>query len=134
MKKEFILYAVVSALALAVDLAILYSATARFAMPSYLAAALAYAIGLAAHYVLSVRYVFAYRRMASQRRTEAVIYALTGLAGILLSAGIVYAGSSFGQSLAVSKLVAIAVSFIAVFMIRKVTLFSTNKNSGKAAI
>ena len=134
MKKEFILYAAVSALALAVDLAILYIATARFAMPSYLAAALAYAIGLAAHYVLSVRYVFAYRRMASQRRTEAVIYALTGLAGIVLSAAIVYAGSSFGQSLAVSKLVAIAVSFIAVFIIRKITLFSTNKNSGKAAI
>ena len=91
MKKEFLLYAVVSALALAVDLVILYLATARFAMAGYLAAALAYGIGLAAHYVLSVRYVFRYRRMASQRRTEVMVYVLTGLVGILLGAGIVHA-------------------------------------------
>ena len=131
MKKEFLLYAVVSALALAVDLVILYLATARFAMAGYLAAALAYAIGLAAHYVLSVRYVFRYRRMASQRRTEVMVYALTGLVGILLSAGIVHAGDLLGQSLAASKSVAIAVSFIAVFMIRKITLFSAGKSSAK---
>lgn len=133
MKKEFLLYAAVSALALAVDVAILYLATARFAMPGYLAAALAYAIGLAVHYVLSVRYVFTYRRMASQRRTEVMVYALTGFVGILLSAGIVHAGDLLDQSLAVSKLVAIAMSFITVFMIRKITLFSTNRNSAKEA-
>jgi putative flippase GtrA len=133
MKKEFLLYAAVSALALAVDVAILYLATARFAMPSYIAAALAYAIGLAVHYVLSVRHVFTYRRMAAQRRTEVMVYALTGLVGILLSAGIVHAGDLLGQSLAVSKLAAIAVSFIAVFMIRKITLFSADKNSAKEA-
>jgi len=60
-----------------------------------------------------------------------MVYALTGLVGILLSAGIVHAGDLFDQSLAVSKLVAIAVSFIAVFIIRKITLFSTDKNSAK---
>lgn len=133
MKKEFLLYAAVSALALAVDVAILYLATARFAMPGYMAAALAYALGLAVHYGLSVRYVFTYRRMASQRRTEVMVYALTGLIGILLSAAIVHAGDLLDQSLAVSKLAAIAVSFIAVFMIRKITLFSTDKNSAKEA-
>jgi putative flippase GtrA len=133
MKKEFLLYAAVSALALAVDVAILYFATASFALPSYLAAAFAYAIGLAVHYVLSVRYVFTYRRMATQRRTEIMVYALSGLIGILLSAGIVHAGDLLGQSLAVSKLIAIAVSFIAVFMVRKVTLFSASKSSAKEA-
>jgi putative flippase GtrA len=133
MKKEFLLYAVASALALAVDVAILYLATTRLAMPGYLAAALAYAVGLAVHYVLSVRYVFAYRRMASQRRNEIMVYALTGLVGIVLSAGIVHAGDLLDQSLAMSKLIAIAVSFIAVFMIRKVTLFSADKNSAKEA-
>jgi putative flippase GtrA len=133
MKKEFLLYAVASALALAVDVAILYLAATRLAMPGYLAAALAYAVGLAVHYVLSVRYVFAYRRMASQRRNEIMVYALTGLVGIVLSAGIVHAGDLLDQSLAMSKLIAIAVSFIAVFMIRKVTLFSADKNSAKEA-
>lgn len=133
MKKEFPLYAAVSALALVVDVAVLYLGTTRFAMPGYIAAALAYTVGLAVHYLLSVRYVFTYRRMAFQRRTEVTVYALTGLVGIMLSAGIVHAGELLGQSLAASKLVAIAVSFIAVFMIRKVTLFSADKNSAKEA-
>ncbi len=133
MKKEFLLYAVVSALALAVDLVILYFATTRFALEGYVAAALAYAIGLAVHYLLSVRYVFVYRRMASRRRTEVVVYAVTGLVGVLLSAGIVYAGEMLAQPLAVSKLVAVATSFMAVFIIRKITLFSTDNNSMKGA-
>lgn len=133
MKKEFLLYAAVSALALTVDVAILYLTAVRLEMPGYLAAALAYAAGLVVHYLLAVRWVFTYRRMASQRRTEATVYALTGLAGILLSAGIVHVGGLLGQSLAVSKLAAIAVSFIAVFLIRKVTLFSADGNAGKQA-
>ena len=126
MKKEFLLYAAVSVLALAIDILILYVAAVRLAMPGYLAAALAYAGGLVAHYLLSVRYVFAYRRLASQRRAEVLVYALTGLLGILLSAGIVHLGSLLGQSLAISKLAAIVVSFVAVFMARKATLFSAS--------
>ena len=63
MKKEFLLYAAVSVLALAIDILILYVAAVRLAMPGYLAAALAYAGGLVAHFLLSVRYVFAYRRL-----------------------------------------------------------------------
>ena len=126
MKREFLLYAAVSVLALAIDILILYVAAARLAVPGYLAAGLAYAGGLVAHYLLSVRYVFAYRRLASRRRTEMLVYVLTGLLGILISAGIVYLGGLLGQSLAVSKLAAIAVSFVAVFMARKATLFSAS--------
>lgn len=129
MKKEFLLYAAVSVLALVVDVATLYIAAVRFSMPGYLAAALAYATGLAVHYTLSVRYVFTFRRMASQRRAEATVYALTGLVGILISAGIVYAGGLLGQSLVVSKLAAIFVSFVAVFLFRKITLFSGGKTT-----
>ena len=131
MKKEFLLYAAVSVLALAIDILILYVAAVRLAMPGYLAAALAYAGGLVAHFLLSVRYVFAYRRL-DNARTEVLVYALTGLLGMLLSAGIVYLGGLMGQSLAVSKLAAIAISFVAVFMARKATLFSANV--GKRAV
>ena len=129
MQKEFFLYAMVSALALVVDVAILYVIATQLALPAYLATALAYAFGLAVHYSLSVRYVFTYRRLVAQRRAEVVVYALTGVVGILLSAGIVYLGSVFGQTLVVSKLAAIIVSFIAVFMIRKATLFSAPSNA-----
>jgi putative flippase GtrA len=132
MKREFLLYAAVSVLALAIDILFLYIAAVRLAVPGYLAAALAYATGLIAHYLLSVRYVFAYRRLASQRRTELLVYALTGVLGIVLSAGIVHLGSLLGQSLAVSKLAAIAVSFVAVFMARKATLFSPTEGTRSA--
>ena len=115
-------------MALAVDIAVLYVAATHLAMPGYIAAALAYAFGLAVHYSFSVRYVFTYRRLVAQRRSEVIVYALTGLVGILLSAGIVYLGGVSGQTLAVSKLAAIVVSFIAVFMIRKATLFSAPAN------
>ena len=113
---------------------LLHLAAAKLTMPGYLAAALGYTAGLVAHYVLSVRYVFAFRRMLSQRRREALIYALTGLIGVLLSAGIVRVGELIGQSLAVSKLAAIGASFIAVFMIRKITLFSVGSRAAQSAL
>lgn len=126
MKREFFFYLAVSVLALAIDISILYLGVVRLAMPGYLAAALAYAAGLVAHYLLSVRYVFAFRRLAAQRRTEALVYAITGLVGILLSAGMVHLGGLLGQPLTVSKLAAIVVSFVAIFLIRKATLFSAD--------
>lgn len=124
MKKEFFLYAAVSALALAVDVTVLYIAAVRIDIPDFLAAGIAYAAGLVVHYLLSVRYVFAYRRLAAKRRAEAMVYAVTGGVGIALSAAIVHLGGLMGQTLVVSKLAAIGVSFLAVFLMRKLTLFS----------
>lgn len=124
MKKELLLYTAVSALAWLVDVAVLFFAAMQLNMPHYLAAATGYTVGLMVHYVLSVRYVFVYRRMAGQWRTELVLYFLTGLLGIALSAGIVHVGSLFGLPLIVSKLIATGVTFVVVFAVRKITLFT----------
>ena len=131
MKKEFLLYGAVSVVALAVDVLLLYFAVVSLGMPAVLAAALAYAAGLVVHYVLSVRYVFTFRRMAGCG--EAMVYALTGVMGILLSAGVVHIGGLLGQSLPVSKLVAVLPSFASVFIIRKMTLFSATMDEWKRA-
>ncbi len=132
MKKEILLYIAVSAIAWLVDVAVLYFAAILMGMPAYLAAALGYAVGLLVHYALSVRYVFTYRRMAGRRHAEMLLYALTGVLGIALSAGIVHIGTLLGLTLIVSKLIATGVTFIAVFIIRKRVLFSTvQADSGK---
>jgi len=128
MKKEFLLYTCVSGIAWLVDVAILYLATLQLGMPAYLAAAIAYAIGLVVHYVLSVRYVFTYRRMAGYSRTEILVYALTGLAGIALSSGIVHIGDLLDLPLIASKIIATLFTFFAVFVIRKMALFSPVQN------
>jgi putative flippase GtrA len=130
MKKEFLLYAAVSAFALALDLMTLGAITALSEIPSYIATAVAYSVGLAAHYFLAVGFVFKKRRMRAEVVAEAGIYAATGIAGMLISAAIVYIGSLLDQSLAVSKITAVIVSFLTIFAFRKAILFTTEKPKG----
>ena len=129
MKKELLLYTAVSAFAWLVDVAILFFAAMQLGLPHYLSAAIGYTVGLLVHYLLSVRYVFVYRRMAGQWRTEVLIYVLTGLLGIVLSALIVHVGSLLNLPLIVSKIIATGITFAAVFVVRKVALF-TSTDSG----
>lgn len=133
MKREFFLYGAISAIALTVDISILYAAITSVAMPAYIAAALAYAVGLIVHYLLSIRYAFAFRRLAGNQRAELSIYALTGLLGIAISATIVHVGGLLGQSLLVSKMAAIVTSFFTIYIIRKLTLFSATTKHLKSA-
>ena len=124
MKKELIGYAFVSIVALAVDVSILYVATYRLGMPSYLAAILGYSSGLVVHYLLSVRYVFTHRRMGQRCRLEAMLYALTGIIGCAISSGTVFLGDLLEQPLIMSKFAAVIVSFVVIFVARKTLLFS----------
>lgn len=133
MKREFFLYLAVSVVALVFDISVLYAAVNLLSMPAYLAAALAYAVGMVVHYLLSVRYAFVFRRLAENRRAEATIYALTGALGILINSAIVHIGGTLAYSLMASKLAAISVSFITIFVIRKITLFSQTTKELKRA-
>lgn len=131
---EFVRYFGVSVIALAVDVTLLYWATTQAqtsVLPQYVVAGFSYAIGLAVHYLLAVRYVFAYRRMHARRRLEMMVYVATGGFGVLLSAAIVFLGELFGYPLRVSKLVAVVVTFVAIYLIRKVTLFSRGLPAGE---
>jgi putative flippase GtrA len=130
-RKELLLYTTVSAIAWLLDVAVLYVAVLWLDLPEFLAAALGYSVGLVVHYALSVRYVFDYRRLEGQSGIELMVYALSGVTGIALSAGVVHLGSLAGLTLFVSKLVATAIAFLAVFAIRKVTLFSMARNDSE---
>ncbi len=133
MKKEFLLYTAISGVAWLLDVAVLYLAALYLDMPVFLAAAIAYMIGLIVHYMLSIRYVFTYRQLADKPRAEILLYALTGVVGIVLSAGIVHIGSQLQLPLIWSKIAATLITFVVVFIIRKVTLFSDDGQNLRGA-
>ena len=121
---EFIAYFTVSAIALAIDLAVLYVLAERLAVDKPLAVLIAYCVGFVAHYALAVSHVFEYRRFAQRRTIELTLYVLAGIAGASASYLIVLAGTVLGASLWPSKAVAVAVSFVIGYSLRRHFLFS----------
>lgn len=117
-------YLAASAAALAIDFT-LYIALIRLAGVPYLAAApVGFAIGLAAIYALSVRWVFAHRRLADAR-VEFAIFASIGIAGLALNQAVIYAGVEHaGLSYEVAKMASAAVVFCVNFGLRKLLLFT----------
>ena len=124
---EFLAYFTVSAVALAVDLAVLYVLAEMLAFDKPLAALIAYCIGFVVHYTLAVSHVFHYRRFAERRTIELTIYALAGVAGAAASYAIVLAGTTLGASLWSSKAVAVGVSFVIGYSLRRYFLFSRGR-------
>jgi len=119
-------YLVASALALAVDFG-MYSGLIRLADVDYLAAApLGFAAGLATIYLLSVRWVFGFRRIASQR-AEFAVFAVIGLAGMALNQVIIYAVvKTLPGFYEVGKLISAGTVFFFNFVFRKLLLFTRN--------
>ena len=122
--KEGSRYFGASALALGIDLAT-YSSLIYIAGVHYLLAAPAgFALGLALIYVLSVRWVFAERRVAD-RRIEFTVFTLIGLAGMGINELVIYAGvDRFGLGPVPAKLVSAALVFSFNFATRKLLLFT----------
>ena len=89
------------------------------------ASALGYCLGIVAHWLLSSRAVFVgsvAERGAARTRQKAlfVVYALVGLA---LTTAIVWAGDVSGFDPRLAKLVAVAVSFAATWLLRSRVVF-----------
>jgi putative flippase GtrA len=123
---EGIRYLAASALALGVDFG-LYVALIRLAEVNYLAAApIGFACGLAAVYLLSVGWVFGYRRLAD-RRAEFAVFAAIGLVGMAINQGIIYATIQWMPgSYEIAKLISAGMVFCFNFMARKLLLFTRN--------
>lgn len=121
---EGVRYLVASAVALAIDFG-LYIALIRLAGVNYLIAApLGFACGLATVYLLSVRWVFGYRRL-SDRRAEFVLFALIGIAGMALNQGIIYLAVQWMPgSYEIAKLISAGMVFCFNFISRKLLLFT----------
>jgi putative flippase GtrA len=117
-------YFAASAAAFAVDFAI-YLGLIRFASVEYLVAApIGFAAGLATIYLLSIRWVFASRRMADAR-TEFAAFTAIGLAGMALNQLAIYAGVAWASlSYELAKLAAAGAVFCFNFALRKLLLFT----------
>lgn len=121
---EGIRYFGASALALGIDLAT-YSGLIYIAGVHYLVAApVGFALGLGLVYLLSVRWVFAERRLANAR-VEFAVFALIGLAGMGINELVIYAGvDRFALGPVPAKLVSAGLVFCFNFASRKFLLFT----------
>ena len=83
-----------------------------------------FALGLAAVYALSVRWVFRHRRLADAR-VEFLVFTSIGLAGMALNQLVIYAGvEHLSLSYEMAKMVSAAVVFCFNFGLRKLLLFT----------
>ena len=126
---QFSRYTLVSALALVLDFTV-YLLLAAGGTTGALAGAIGYACGLALHYLLSVRYVFdaaAAHKGQSRLITE---FALSGLAGMAITALVIAVTVDLGgMPLLPAKVLAVGVSFLVVFALRRGVVFAGRGSS-----
>ena len=116
-------YLVVSAVALGFDLSI-YALGLRASLAAPAAGALGYSGGLMIHYVLSAFWVFPDPMGQRRIRVTLLKFFATGLLGLALTSGLI--GTLTDARLCgpyVAKLVAIAVSTVTVFAVRRAYVF-----------
>ena len=120
-------YALVSAVALALDFAVFLGLTALAVWPA-LAGVIGYAAGTGLHYLLSVRFVFdagatekAHARLFSE-------FAVTGVSGMAATAIVIAAATDLaGLSAVPAKVLAAGASFLLVYALRRGVVFSARR-------
>lgn len=126
---EFLRYGAASAVALFVDFATLVLLTEVAGVHYLVSAAVGFTLGIAVAYLLSVRWVFAARRLANVP-VESAIFLLIGVAGLVIN-HIVMFGLTEGAQFpyAVSKICSTGVVFTFNFIARKTVLFRASAAS-----
>ncbi|HTN13329.1 MAG TPA: GtrA family protein [Sphingomonadaceae bacterium] len=123
-QNQFLRYVVASVGALSVDMGS-FILLLRFGMLAGLAAAIAYTLGIVAHWVLLSRGVFkegvAERGMA--RTQQKVIFFVTTLGGLALTTAVVSVLVALGVAPIVTKVLAVVLSFTLNWLIRKRYIF-----------
>ena len=126
----FIRYGVVSVGALAVDMGI-FLALLQTGMLSALAAAMGYAAGIFAHWMLSSRKVFQDRvseRGTRERTQQKAMFVVSALIGLVLTMGVVGAGEFIGIDPRIAKVFAIILSFTLTYLLRNVVVFRVGQS------
>lgn len=124
-KARELLWAVpVSAVALLVDISLLYLLVAFGAWHYLLAGSASFAAGVAVNYVLSVRYVFAFRRLESRAR-EFLVFTVIGIGGLAVNGAVLaLLVEALGQHYLVAKTAAAGTTFLFNFGARRRLLFA----------
>lgn len=95
-------------------------------MAAMAASAIGYVTGIAVHWLVSSRAVFAdstAARGTGARNQQKALFVGSALVGLVLTIGIVGAGEALGLDPRIAKLVAIIVSFQATYMLRRHVVF-----------
>lgn len=118
-------YLAVSAAALAVDFGS-FMALLDLRIPAMLASGLAYGGGIVTHWALSSRAVFAAQLADSvaARHRQRALFAGSALVGLAITISVVGAATMGGMDPRLAKLAAIAVSFQAVWLLRRHIVFA----------
>ncbi|HEY8592188.1 MAG TPA: GtrA family protein [Sphingomicrobium sp.] len=124
----FLRYVAASGIALGVDASCFFSLVAAGAQPG-VAAAVGYAIGIAAHWLISSRAVFAHElaERGPARTRQKMLFVISALGGLALTTGIVSAGDALGINLAVTKAVAVGASFTLTWLARRWIVFRSDR-------
>lgn len=126
--REFLLYFAASAAALALDTAV-FGLSLRLGANLAVAACLGFSLGLTLVYTLSTRLVFSQHRLAD-RRNEFSVFALIGLAGLLLTEALLWLlVKQLGIAPLAAKLTSACAVFLFNFVLRKLMLFTAQRTT-----
>lgn len=126
--REFLKYFAASSIALLVDYATYWTFAQNNLVELTAAASLGYTAGLIVAYFLISEKVFSDGWLKERRTHEMLLFALSGVFGITLTYGsVALYVIAVGESIHGAKLFAVAVSFVCVYLFRKLFVFrSTN--------
>ncbi|HWU74284.1 MAG TPA: GtrA family protein [Sphingomonas sp.] len=124
-RATYVRYLAASVVALGVDFS-LFVALQPTGMPIALLSALSYSAGILVHWLISSRLVFAgeLRAIGIDRARQQALFLLTAFAGLLITVAIVSLAVQFGIDARLAKLVAIAASFQATYLLRSKIVFA----------
>lgn len=125
---ELSYYTIVSAIALAVDLAI-FSMLAYGGMRASIAGIAGYCTGLMLHYLLSKHFVFEIRNDKKPEVRRFFEFCVSGAVGALITWAIIGIATEWLHFPAmIGKIAAVGTSFIVVFALRKSIVFATARD------
>jgi len=124
-RATYLRYLAASVVALAVDFS-LFLALRATGTPIALLSALSYSAGILVHWLISSRLVFAseLRDVGIDRARQQALFLLSAFAGLLITVAIVSLAVQFGIDARLAKLVAVAASFQATYLLRAKIVFA----------
>jgi len=124
---ELFKYFAVSLIALLFDYSIYLLVIEIFFLPINLAGTIGYAFGLVLAYFLISKKVFNDGWLKNKRGFEILLFALSGSLGILLTfMSMTFYTNNFDQDPHFAKMIATLISFIGVYLFRKLVVFKKN--------